>query len=101
MQPGNQFPCGVEFVLFLSCGRRRVGAGSKSTARSAGDFLPRCLLRRDEFDYVGDEEVAGYAEEEGNSEEEVLSAVVVAADAYENSVLNKKLIKLVNWFLRN
>lgn len=31
--------------------------------------------------------MAGDCEEEGGAEEEVLSAVVVAADAYENAVL--------------
>ena len=49
--------------------------------------MPRCFLGCDELDYVGDEEVAGDREEESQAEQQVLSPVIVAADAYENAVL--------------
>ena len=82
VQPDDQFPCGVEFPLFFRRGRRCVSAGSRSTARSAGNFLTRSLFGGYELDYIGDEEVARNAEEKSHSEKEVLSAVVVAADTY-------------------
>lgn len=91
MEPGDECPCCVELELLCLRGRRCVGAGSGSTSGPCLKVLSCRLLRCNKFDYVGDEKVTGDGEEERGTEKEVLSPVVVTADAYENSILCIKL----------
>lgn len=79
VSPGDENPGRMELGALL--GRRPGGA--------RGDLLPRAsgLLSGGELDEVGGNEMAGDEKVEEDAEEDVLTAVVMAADTDEDAVL--------------
>src|SRR5687768_2109303 len=79
VSPGDENPGRRELGALL--GRRPGGA--------RGDLLPRAsgLLSGGELDEVGGNEMAGDEKVEEDAEEDVLTAVVMAADTDEDAVL--------------
>lgn len=83
VQPGDGDPGAAELGGLLGGGP--VGAAAALAAEAGG------LGGGDGLDDVGEEEVAGDEEVEGEAEEDVLLAEVVAADADEDAVLGGRL----------
>lgn len=83
VQPGDQLPRRAELLAFGFGGCWCIGAGSPIACRK----LRLSVLCRGELDDVCCEKMTGYYEEERGSDEEVLSFVVMASQAYENSIL--------------
>ena len=81
VQPGDGDPGAAELGGLLGGGP--VGAAAALAAEAGG------LGGGDGLDDVGEEEVAGDEEVEGEAEEDVLLAEVVAADADEDAVLGR------------
>lgn len=83
VQPGDQLPCRTELLAFGFGGSWCLSAGSPIACCE----LRLGVLRGGELDDVCCEKMAGNYEEQRGSDEEVLSFVVVASQAYENSIL--------------
>lgn len=83
VQPGYELPGRAELFAFSFGGGGCFGAGSSIACCE----LRLGVLRGGKLDDVGGEEVAGYYEEERGSDEEIVSFIVVASQAYENSIL--------------